>query len=1181
MARRPIVHTQTPKQQYGKTWWGEQFLKALSDIDLENRLPRGKSYANNGAVSSLEYADNQVNATVEGSRARPYKVRIVFPPFADKGGKAFIQQLSAHPALISHLLNKELVPGIHAIASKEGLRIFPEKWSDLKMTCSCPDWAVPCKHIAAVIYRISAEIDQNPFLLFELRNLDLPSLLKDKGIQLQQIRQQIPKMEDLYPANIESTARSTASAAKKYIPVPLIPLPNLVEPITSLMDPKPLFHAGSGDFREVYTKQLKYIARTAQRLLSAGSGIDSLVKSKPKWKNAILARYDMYIEVDRANHPYFMADYHPIPFVQLSEYLFDAEADSMSRRHPSQRFLHDALLFSLQMLASGTVVPRIMELPLGKYGIRWLPAMLHPQIRETVKLLSANMPENFLRLEDGPPVAGSPEALTTLILSLLLNDQMVFMSTLTVLDQLARFFFQGSVSTFSRPGEREIPASIHAWLERLHYFDSPYKVQLHLTEKTTETFTLELMLQDAAAKHDPFPVSGLFTRKKLEDIRMDVLKSLTKLNGFIPKLDGYLNDKGKKPIVLQMEDLPDFLLRMVPAMQLMDISVLLPRSLQQLHRPRSTIRIRQEANDVRHISMSDLLAFDWQIAIGDQTIDQKTFEKLTRKAHGLIRLKTGFMFATPEDIDRIKRDLTDKRMFSAGELLTYALSENYEGSPVVLTDQVRKLIRKLTEYPEIALPKGLNAKLRPYQERGFSWMWRNTRIGFGSILADDMGLGKTLQVITTILKFKEEGALKQEKVLIIAPTGLLTNWQAECERFAPDLSILIHHGPQRKLPTRNFPDVVITSFGILRLDAEKLRKRKWKLLVIDEAQNIKNTSTEQTKIVKSIPAAHFIAMSGTPVENRLSELWSIMDFTNRGLLGRIDQFSEQFARPIQQFNDPLAVDRLRKVCAPFLLRRMKTDKSIISDLPDKIEIDCYARLTPEQTALYQKTLDASMADISEVKGEDHQSLFRRQGIILQMILALKQICNHPTQFLKNRKYDPSLSGKTDLLFDKLDSILALEEKALIFSQFTEMGELLVKFLAARYGKTPLFYHGGLNLAARKNIVTNFQSNPESNILILSLKAGGTGLNLTSACHVIHYDLWWNPAVEAQATDRAFRIGQTKDVTVHRFITKDSFEERINKMMQQKKSLAQMTVATGEQWIGHLSNDEIKDIFQLG
>jgi SNF2 family DNA or RNA helicase len=260
---------------------------------------------------------------------------------------------------------------------------------------------------------------------------------------------------------------------------------------------------------------------------------------------------------------------------------------------------------------------------------------------------------------------------------------------------------------------------------------------------------------------------------------------------------------------------------------------------------------------------------------------------------------------------------------------------------------------------------------------------------------------------------------------------------------------------------------------------------------------------------------------------------------------------------------------------------MKTDKSIISDLPDKIEIDCYARLTPEQTALYQKTLDASLTDISQVKGEDHQSLFRRQGIILQMILALKQICNHPTQFLKNRKYDPSLSGKTDLLFDKLDSILALEEKALIFSQFTEMGELLVKFLAARYGKTPLFYHGRLNLASRKQIVNNFQSNPETKILILSLKAGGTGLNLTSACHVIHYDLWWNPAVEAQATDRAFRIGQTKDVTVHRFITKDSFEERINKMMQQKKSLAQMTVATGEQWIGHLSNDEIKDIFQLG
>jgi len=1182
MAQRKGIRIHTPKQAYGKTWWGQQFLKALDDIDFDNRLPRGKSYANKGAVSTLEYAEKQVIASVEGSRAKPYKVRIVFQPFSAKGSKGFIREISEQPELVSRLLNMELNPSIHAIAETQGLKLFPEKWSDLKMQCSCPDWAVPCKHIAAVIYRISSEIDQNPLLLFELHGLDLRKTLQEKGLQLDTDTQLVEKMENLYPAKRKKTGKPIVPEVKTHKPVPLPPLPSLLEPITSLMDPNPLFHIGAGDFREIYIRQLKNIAKIADRLLTGRMSPEALLKTKPRWKHAIHAHSVMAMEVDQANHPYFIGDKNLIPFIQLSEYIFGKETQEHSKRHPSQRFLHDALIFSLQLLSSGTVVPRVMEMPSGKYGIRWLPAMLHPQIRSTVKSIAENIPDDFLGLEDGPPVAATPVEMTTMVLSLMLNELTGLISLMSDLEPMARFFFQGTVSAFSKPGEREIPSSIHGWLQRFHFFDSPYRIQLQVTEMETEDFCIDIMLEEAGnSMSTPFPASELFAKKKYDGIRLKVLQSLTRLSGFIPKLEEYLRNKGRTPVTLTLKELPDFLLQMVPAMQLMDIPVLLPASLRQLHRPKATVRIKSEGNNARNFSMRDMLAFDWQIAIGDETIDEKTFQKLTRKAHGLIRIKSGYMYAGPEEIEKINRELANKRTFTPSELLTFALTENFEGAPVMLTAQVKELIRKLTEYPEVSLPKGLVAKLRPYQERGFSWMWRNTQIGFGSILADDMGLGKTLQVITTILKFKEEDALETERVLIVAPTGLLTNWQAEFERFAPGLQVMIHHGSQRKLPMRKLPDVIITSYGVLRSDAGLLRKCKWKLLVIDEAQNIKNTGTEQSKAVKSMPASHFIAMSGTPVENRLSELWSIMDFSNRGLLGKLDHFSEQFARPIQQFNDAVAVDRLKKVCAPFLLRRMKTDKSIIADLPDKIEIDCYARLNPAQTALYQKTLDESLAAVAQVEGKDHRSLFRRQGIILQMILVLKQICNHPTQFLKNRQFDPSLSGKTDLLFDKLDSILALDEKVLIFTQFTEMGDLLVRFLKDRYAKTPLFYHGGLGLKARKEMVAAFQSDPERNMLILSLKAGGTGLNLTSACHVIHYDLWWNPAVEAQATDRAFRIGQTKDVTVHRFITKDSFEERINNMIQQKKSLAQMTVASGEQWIGQLSNAEILEIFRLG
>ena len=385
----------------------------------------------------------------------------------------------------------------------------------------------------------------------------------------------------------------------------------------------------------------------------------------------------------------------------------------------------------------------------------------------------------------------------------------------------------------------------------------------------------------------------------------------------------------------------------------------------------------------------------------------------------------------------------------------------------------------------------------------------------------------------------------------------------------------------RKLEKNDDFDVLISSYGIIRSDAKNLKKRKWHSLVIDEAQNIKNAGTAQAKAVKSIGANNFIALSGTPVENRLSELWSIMDYSNRGFLGNIKEFNEMFGIPIQQYNDEEAVKKLKKVTSPFLMRRLKSDKSIISDLPDKIEINSYSNLAKEQASLYEETLQKAMRDIENMETADSKALFVRRGLVLQMILALKQICNHPTQFLKNNRLDANLSGKTNLLFDKLDSIIENGEKVLIFTQFTEMGHLLKHFIYERYKEEPMFYHGGSSMKQRNEMVYNFQNNRADKIFILSLKAAGTGLNLTAANHVIHYDLWWNPAVEAQATDRAYRIGQKNNVMVHRFITKNTFEEKIDEMIQSKKALAELTVATGENWIGNMSNKELRNMFEIG
>ena len=488
-------------------------------------------------------------------------------------------------------------------------------------------------------------------------------------------------------------------------------------------------------------------------------------------------------------------------------------------------------------------------------------------------------------------------------------------------------------------------------------------------------------------------------------------------------------------------------------------------------------------------------------------------------------------------------------------------------------------------------------------------MYKNLEIGFGCILADDMGLGKTLQVIAYLLKIKEEGKLKKHKALVVMPAGLLCNWQVEIKKFAPALTFTAYHGGNRDLQKFN-SDILLTTYATFRKDFELLKAATWHAVVIDEAQNIKNADSDQSKLLRSLQAPVKIAMSGTPVENRLMEFWTIMDFANRGFFPSAQEFREKYETPIQKNGDKVAAETFKKITAPFMLRRLKTDKNIISDLPDKIIQNEYAELTATQAALYKQTLDKFMTMLEEEKqlaeiSQDAHSLFKRKGLILQMILALKQICNHPATFLKglderrearderddaeNRHpehasaKDPGqvlTSGKLQMLLDLLTSIQEQGEKTLIFTQFAEMGFLLKESIEKELGISVDFYHGGCSQTQRKNMVDSFQQDPESKVLILSLKAGGTGLNLTAASQVIHYDLWWNPAIEAQATDRAFRIGQTRNVQVHRFITKGTFEEKINALLETKKAIAEMTVSAGETWLADLSDSELSQVFRL-
>lgn len=522
-------------------------------------------------------------------------------------------------------------------------------------------------------------------------------------------------------------------------------------------------------------------------------------------------------------------------------------------------------------------------------------------------------------------------------------------------------------------------------------------------------------------------------------------------------------------------------------------------------------------------------------------------------------------FARQEKLDRNK-------------LLQAAITGELNDAVISVDKETRRLIDSLIKVKDIELAGGITANLRPYQKRGYDWLVKNSQLGFGSIIADDMGLGKTLQVIALLMKLRNEGSLEKHKALVIVPTTLLTNWRKEIEKFAPSLTFSIYHRPNRILDTS--ADLVITSYGIARSDNEELSAHHWKAVVIDEAQSIKNSATAQTKAVKKLKADIRIAMSGTPVENRLSEYWSIFDFIIKGYLGNIKNFTSEYAVPIEVNRNRRKLDKFLKITGPFILRRLKSDKTIITDLPEKVENDYYASLVKEQAAIYQNVLNNLMEQIENVDITEKEGSIQRKGLVLTLIMALKQICNHPSQYLKKADSSPELSGKAGMFLNLLENIIENGEKVLVFTQFREMGVLLQKMIRSRFDIEPMFLHGGTTRKNRDEMVEQFQNNKQKKMFILSIKAGGTGLNLTAASHVIHYDLWWNPAVESQATDRAYRIGQKKKVMVYRLITRGTFEEKISAMIETKKELAKLTVTAGEKWVGDLSAAELKQIFKL-
>jgi len=599
------------------------------------------------------------------------------------------------------------------------------------------------------------------------------------------------------------------------------------------------------------------------------------------------------------------------------------------------------------------------------------------------------------------------------------------------------------------------------------------------------------------------------------------------------------------------------------------------------------------------VGMDALLNFDVRLNLGNIHISEEEAKRLLQESEGLAFIKNKWVAVDP---DRLKQTLdayenAKKLMTEQGLSLKDALRLQLKPEKLLDVNAAEincsvsngkwldSVVKKLLNPDLISSQKpgkAFKAKLRKYQQIGVDWLLFLHSLCFGACLADDMGLGKTVQVLAFLnilaSNFKKSGSSRQASLLVI-PASLISNWVNEIQRFSPDLKYFVAHpGSNSEAKARgknkaalNASDLVITTFGLVQ-KYKWLQSHSWNYIILDEAQAIKNPGTKQARAVKNLNCRNRIIMTGTPIENRLSDLWSLFDFLNPGLLGNVKEF-KQFSKEIGRNHSGYA--GLRKLISPYILRRLKTDKSVISDLPDKIEMKTYATLSKKQILLYKKLTD----DIKETI--DHTEGIKRKGIILASLMKFKQLCNHPDQYLGTGQFNENESGKFLRLREICETIYEKREKLLLFTQFKEMTQPLAEFLEGIFERNGLVLHGSIPVGKRKNIIEQFQSSSYVPFMVLSLKAGGVGLNLTEANHVVHFDRWWNPAVENQATDRAFRIGQKKNVVVHKFLTKGTVEERIDMMLEEKARLSHDVIAaSGESLITEMKNEELMDLFKL-
>ncbi|GBU28206.1 hypothetical protein R84B8_01764 [Treponema sp. R8-4-B8] len=1155
------------KSRYGVTPWGAWFIDVLDSYKMGERLDRGRRYANAGRVLSLELIEGRASAKVEGNYSPFYKVEIIFPPLAE--AEQVYKLIENDPPLLAAIAAGELPQVFLEKLKKKGINLIPRRWSEMRRSCSCPDYGDPCKHMAALYYIIAREIDSDPHVLFRLRGMDLAQRFGNAAVH---------KIAPPFTITFAEKKNTQALSAESDAPLEFEEIPHCGELISSLLPSSPPFC--DIDFAQVMAEFYHYCG-SFHGWQSAEQDDKTLAQmehdfSRSHWTALCAAPepgaqiFLQAQDIDGGKNRYSLHEAFDY-FVQ-----FSAEDGT-----ESYAFLFYLFKFLNLVLSAGAFIPFVLAEE-ETLKIVWRPFETVPPVSGILKAIASRERGMFTVKTVGKKerIISGQSAVDLLSCSFL--NEWVRRKFLFVRGnfnkhgydeeyrELLNLFFQGFRIDVSAPAQRSLPTAIDRWLSVLHIDFSAYQYALTVKEsgaKKTgnaadgERLQFALSMDVIVEQEDGTKKIPIGQCKDLEALRAPVA-----LSNYLPEIKDLTSMKksGGSQTLLSEERLVSFLDSAAGLLERLGIKVNLPKALARELKPRLVIKGSPSEKSLKtYLDLNTLQEFEWQIAIGDEVMSMKEFEKLVKQKRALVRFKDGFVKMNPQEFSRLLKKSKD-----GPPGFNDFLKAHFSGDSVLAFD-ARETINNIFREQKFSIPDALKAQLRPYQKRGFNWICSLLFSGFGCILADDMGLGKTVQSIASILRLKEEGLLKN-KCLVVAPAALLANWERELRRFSPSLRVSRYHGKSRIIDKKH--DIFLTTYQTAVRDAEKLRNEAFSLLIIDEAHLMKNADTRISRTIKQLRSQYRLALSGTPVENRLEDLRSLFDFILPGYLGDAAQFKEQYRIPIEVMRNRQQAENLKKITSPFLLRRLKTDKKIIKDLPEKIVTNEYAVLEKEQAALYESVVSESIRKSENAEAKE------RSALILEMLTSLKQICDHPRVFDKESPAVAELSGKAQLLVTLLEEILANREKVLIFSQYVETLDCLRLIIKKELGEAALVYHGALGQNTRLSLVDKFQNDAAARIMLVSLRAGGLGLNLTAASRVIHYDLWYNPAVENQATDRAFRIGQKRNVFVHRFITKNSFEEKIDAMISSKQELADMTVSSGESWLARMTHDELKALF---